>query len=440
MVNGVHHEGGGTRANRTHNNHETITNGEHAPRPNPRVLKVLLGEVFINNTLLEIALEQSAPVTIQSLYPRATPIKIATDNMSDYMILEEGGEVRVVDWVNNTQRDSNTNGKLHILTRDGDLYLGQMGNNNLGLEEMHVVSHVDVLLQILDNQARSIDRLIIDNQRLCGLIEGERSGRRGDNISLIVEAQQLENDNRAIELQLQQLRVLFANLIHDLGNRLSIPIMYASLIKSAPTIETRIGHVDMVEGSLTRLLDDLRENIRMITLAVVKGGFESVDVQGFLRETIAEYNYNVNNDRGDKFMDIRICAEKATGYINPDILKIGINSLLDNIGKYAYAVNGGSPPIVLIDIHDSYGGLTITFTNDTDPNYILTPKQIDAMFQAIGESSSGSTGVGLAVLRQIMNLINGNLDVEYSDEDKKFKTMLHVPKVAYLKTTGSEEI
>lgn len=202
---------------------------------------------------------------------------------------------------------------------------------------------------------------------------------------------------------------LITNVSHDLRTPLTSIITYTELLKKSDLAnEERDAYVEIIDRKSKRLkvlIDDLFEASKMASgnVELVK---EKVDLVQLLQQALAEYNETI----GESTLQFRITNPDTPVYAVVDGQKLWrvFDNLIGNILKYSLENTR-----VYISVKKGNDKAVITFKNVT--KYELS-EDIDELFERFkrGDTSrhTEGSGLGLAIAKSIIDLHEGNLDIE----------------------------
>ncbi|GIH96195.1 ATP-binding protein [Planobispora siamensis] len=247
-------------------------------------------------------------------------------------------------------------------------------------------------------------RLLADEQRralrllashAAALLELRHHVRQGEKVARHLE--------EVAELKHQFLR----NINHELRTPLTSIRSYLQLIQDGGLDEdTEREFLQVIERNSDRLLERLDELLLMASLSAHTAAFspERVDLAGLTRRAVEEA---VAKGAGrDHDMRLHIAGEVPV-WADPERLRYALVHLLDNAIKFTPAASAidvavtAVPPAV--EIHDAGIGI-----GEADVEHVFEDfyRSREAEEQAIG-----GTGVGLSIVRKIIELHGGSVDL-----------------------------
>jgi two-component system heavy metal sensor histidine kinase CusS len=205
----------------------------------------------------------------------------------------------------------------------------------------------------------------------------------------------------------QRLSQFSADLAHEIRTPVGALIgqTQVTLAKSREPDE----YQQLLESNLEELnrLSHIAENILFLAHAdhaALTIDRESVDLNGELVR-IAEYFEGPADERGMRF---EVDAQGVAA-VNPMLCRRAINNLVVNAVRY-----GANNTVVRLRGKQDAAGATVVVENDGEP---IPPDQLDRLFDRFYRSDAArsafteSNGLGLAIVRAIMNLHGGSARV-----------------------------
>lgn len=218
---------------------------------------------------------------------------------------------------------------------------------------------------------------------------------------------------------------LITNVSHDLRTPLTSIITYTELLKKEDvSSEDRIAYVEIIDRKSKRLkvlIDDLFEVSKMAS-GNVELTKEKVDLVQLLQQALAEYDNMIN----DSSLQFRITNTEEPVYAFVDGQKLWrvFDNLIGNILKYSLENSR-----VYITVRTLGNHAIIAFKNVS--RYEVS-ENIDELFERFkrGDSSrhTEGSGLGLAIAKSIVDLHEGNLDIEIDGDLFKVSISLKVEK------------
>ena len=198
-----------------------------------------------------------------------------------------------------------------------------------------------------------------------------------------------------------------ANVSHEIKTPLAVIRNYASAIKNPALPEdTRREYAAVLEGAATRLSDlvtnilslNKLENREILTKP------EMADVSELLRERIVQLEDTFEKKRLNFDCDIDDIITPA----DVGLLEIVWNNLLSNAIKFT--PEGGN---IFIALKDSPRFITLTVKDDGCGMNAETGAHIfDKFYQGDTSHSSEGNGLGLALVKKVVDILGGEINVE----------------------------
>jgi signal transduction histidine kinase len=218
---------------------------------------------------------------------------------------------------------------------------------------------------------------------------------------------------------------LITNVSHDLRTPLTSIITYTELLKKEDvSSEDRIAYVEIIDRKSKRLkvlIDDLFEVSKMAS-GNVELTKEKVDLVQLLQQALAEYD-NMINDSSLQFR-ITNTEERVYAFVDGQTLWRVFANLIENVLKYSLENSRVYITVRTLDNH-----AIIAFKNVS--KYEIS-ENIDELFERFkrGDSSrhTEGSGLGLAIAKSIVDLHEGNLDIEIDGDLFKVSISLRVEK------------
>ncbi len=218
---------------------------------------------------------------------------------------------------------------------------------------------------------------------------------------------------------------LITNVSHDLRTPLTSIITYTELLKKPDlSEEDRQSYVQIIDRKSKRLkvlIDDLFEASKMAS-GSIELSKERVDLVQLLQQTLAEHNEAIT----ESTLQFRVSNPDKPVYAVVDGQKLWrvFDNLIGNILKYSLENTR-----VYISLKSLPGQAVIVFKNVT--KYELG-EDIEELFERFkrGDTSrhTEGSGLGLAIAKSIVDLHNGNLDIEVDGDLFKITITLTTTK------------
>lgn len=200
----------------------------------------------------------------------------------------------------------------------------------------------------------------------------------------------------------QELKKLITNISHDMRTPLTAISGYIDLIKESENLEKQRDYLKIVENKtneLTQLTEQLFDFSKTMDIGT-NINKEKCLINELLEETIAN-NYVVlkNNDITPK---VEITKNKIYRNVDRNSMIRVFENILSNIVKYS----NGNFKVIL----DDNG--KITFSNKAKTLDATTVQKIFDRYYTV-ENAKKSTGLGLSIAKQLVELNGGSINAKY---------------------------
>jgi PAS domain S-box-containing protein len=229
------------------------------------------------------------------------------------------------------------------------------------------------------------------------LISGEDvTERRKAEIQLNEYARQLERSN--------ELKDLFTDILrHDLLNPAGLIKSFSELLIDVEMDESKKSIIENISKSTNKLID-------LIEGAAHLAKLESIDEIGFVRMDIAsmllDSVHNFSLDMQNKGVNIELLFEgKYPAVVNPMIERV-FSNLMSNAVKYT--ADESNIKVKIDDVGDKW---KITFTDQGDGVPDKDKLAVFERFKRLHKDSVRGTGIGLAIVKRIIDLHNEQVGV-----------------------------
>ena len=200
----------------------------------------------------------------------------------------------------------------------------------------------------------------------------------------------------------QELKKIITNISHDLRTPLTAIKGYVDLIEQEKLSNNQKKYLKVIQkksNELTELTGQLFEYTKLIDIDV-KIKKEECCINEILEETLVSY-YSIFKEQ-DIIPNISICSTKVYKIVNKISIIRVFENILSNVIKYS---NGD------LKVEMQENG-TITFSNKaTSLDETTVQKIFDRYFSV--ENAKESTGIGLSIAKQLVELNNGSIKAEY---------------------------
>ena len=200
----------------------------------------------------------------------------------------------------------------------------------------------------------------------------------------------------------QELKKIITNISHDLRTPLTAIKGYVDLIEQEKLSNNQKKYLKVIQkksNELTELTGQLFEYTKLMDIDV-KIKKEECCINEILEETLVSY-YSIFKEQ-DIIPNISICSTKVYKIVNKISIIRVFENILSNVIKYS---NGD------LKVEMQENG-TITFSNKaTSLDETTVQKIFDRYFSV--ENAKESTGIGLSIAKQLVELNNGSIKAEY---------------------------
>jgi signal transduction histidine kinase len=246
-------------------------------------------------------------------------------------------------------------------------------------------------------------------------------------------AKDLEAANERLRELDKQKTEFISFATHQLRAPLTAMKGYASLIVEGDLGEVAAKVKEAVERmfesakTMTTVVDDYL-NVSRIELGTMKYNMEPLDMDKMAEEVVGELKPNIMK-AGLKF-DYKAVGEGPwTVSADPDKLKQVIANIIDNSVKYTPS---GSLTVLLERVPNADGTIPVRFSV-TDTGIGIAPGVMPKLFQKFSRADNANkqnihgTGLGLFIVREIVNAHKGRVWAESAGEGKGSKFIVELP-------------
>ncbi|WP_252233808.1 HAMP domain-containing sensor histidine kinase [Clostridium sp. ZS1] len=216
---------------------------------------------------------------------------------------------------------------------------------------------------------------------------------------------------------------LITSVSHDLRTPLTSIIGYVDLLKKnefndKEKFDNYIEVIDERTKSLNRLINELFEYTKL-TSHDIKLNYSRLEIVSLIEQMVGEYTPIFNKENLEVVKDI---TDKDI-FINADIEKIVrvLENLLTNVIKYSVKNSK-----VLIKLFEENDYVVVSVSNKAKDIAEDDLKNIFERFYKVDKSrkEQDSTGLGLSIVKRIVELHNGEIDVNLNEDIIEFKISL----------------
>lgn len=215
-------------------------------------------------------------------------------------------------------------------------------------------------------------------------------------------------DLRKLELEYkkgnQELKTSITNISHDLRTPLTAIRGYLDLMDSRNLTEQQRNYLKIIDrkvSDLTCLTEQLFDFSKTLD---IQEGLKKVNVciNGVLEDTLASF-YSLFK-KAKITPNIKICEAKVIRLLNENVLKRIFENIVSNAIKY-----GENDFYVKME---SDG--TIEFSNKTEKLDVTSLEKLFDRYYTV-RNARKSTGIGLAIAKQLVDLSEGWIEAEYKN-------------------------
>ena len=209
---------------------------------------------------------------------------------------------------------------------------------------------------------------------------------------------QYENGN-------QELKKIITNISHDLRTPLTAIKGYIDLMNEEQLSKNQKQYLNIMKkksNELTELTEQLFDFSKAVDVDIsIKK--EKYCINEILEEVLISY-YSISKEK-NIIPEIQICKEKIYKIVDRNSLIRIFENVLSNIFKYS---NGN------FKVELKKDGI-ITFSNKATSLDATTVQKIFNRYFSV-ENAKESTGIGLSIAKQLVELNNGNIYADYMNE------------------------
>lgn len=219
---------------------------------------------------------------------------------------------------------------------------------------------------------------------------------------LNIELKNLREQRLQYENGNQELKKSITNISHDMRTPLTAISGYIDLIKESENREKQNEYINIIRrktNDLTILTEQLFDFSKATDLNT-KIKREKQCINEILEEVIANY-YTILKEK-NIIQKIEICKERIYKNVDKNTIIRVFENILSNVIKYSE----GDLSIILNDKGK------ITFSNKTSSLDQTTIKKIFDRYYTV-ENAKKSTGIGLSIAKQLIELNNGRIIAKY---------------------------
>lgn len=270
---------------------------------------------------------------------------------------------------------------------------------------------VSLLLKIyfMKKSIREIQKSLKDilKQNTNNLLTISSSDKDMKNLAndLNFELKKLRKQRLQFETGNQELKSSITNISHDMRTPLTAISGYIDLIKENNTNEKKETYLKIIENKANDLIfltDQLFDFSKTMDISdkIVK---EKCMINEILEETLANYYIIFKNKK--IIPKIEITRNRIYKVINKNTIVRVFENILSNVTKYS----NGDFKVILDDDGK------ITFSNKATSLDATTVEKIFNRYYTV-ENAKKSTGIGLSIAKQLVELNDGTISAKYIKE------------------------
>ena len=279
------------------------------------------------------------------------------------------------------------------------------------IQALILLVSVIILYKIAKDLSNPITRLAEDSEKYV-VGKGVTISEKSIDID---EVETLRNTlykmQKNIDKENKRKNTIYENVAHDLRTPLVSILGYADGLKSG-IIKDKKKACDIIIKTGNEL-KEMIENILMLSRFdndTYQSVYENVDLLTFISEQI-ELMKVIDNDK-ELILDSKV--SDAIIYTDKKLLTRIIQNLLSNAIKYANSK-------VIITVKKEKTKFIISIADD---GYGINDKDLDNIFTRYYKGDHGHFGIGLAVVKNAVSLLKGNIIVESSNKGTIFTISL----------------
>lgn len=220
--------------------------------------------------------------------------------------------------------------------------------------------------------------------------------------SLNLELKNLREEKLQYENGNQELKTVMTNISHDMRTPLTAISGYIELIKENNDENKKKKFIEIIERKINDLIlltDQLFDFSKTMDMKInIKK--EKCCINEIIEEALVNY-YSIFK-KNNIVPKIEICNKKIYKYVDKNTIIRVFENILSNVSKYS----NGDFKVVL----DEYG--RITFSNRATSLDATTVQKIFNRYFTV-ENAKKSTGLGLSIAKQLIELNDGTISAKY---------------------------
>jgi PAS domain S-box-containing protein len=245
------------------------------------------------------------------------------------------------------------------------------------------------------------------------------------DVSVIKNAQEkLEKQNSELKKLNTELDSFVYSASHDLKAPLSSVKGLINLAKNEENREQLQQYLDLVDKSVGKLDDFIKDIVDLSRNARQDVEAEPIDFKEIVEDTLDNFQYLENFERISRVLKIN---SNVDFYSDKRRLKVLLNNLISNAIRYFNPYIDNPTVEIKIDVTLENAILTIS-----DNGLGIENKYLDKIFEMFFRASNNSkgTGIGLYIVKETVNKIDGSIEVE-SEVEKGTTFKVTVPNLKH---------
>ncbi|KUF10294.1 sensor histidine kinase [Pseudoponticoccus marisrubri] len=279
--------------------------------------------------------------------------------------------------------------------------------------------------QITGGMAVSVEDLMAVADETAQMMEySARLKAQSDELARTAAQLRAAND-KMTRLSVQK-DAFLSQISHELRTPMTSIRAFSEILRDAEELgdADRNRYASIIHGEairLTRLLDDL------LDLSVLENGQVKLDMaEGRLEDVLDRAVAAVSADLGDRSLAIRRDRTTEQVWLRTDLERLSqvFINLIANARKYCDAAE----PELEIRVSSDAQGLVVDFIDNGSG---VSPEAQDVIFEKfarVGEMKAGGAGLGLAICRQIVTRLGGEILYLPDQRGAAFRVILPAPQ------------
>lgn len=322
-----------------------------------------------------------------------------------------------------------------------DAAAGQLG---IGFYNARAYEEIQRLLRELGEKNEEVqaqnEELQVQNEE----IQAQNEEIQAQNEELQAQGEEIQAQNDELTSQAEQLRKhadaladadrrkneFLGLLAHELRNPMasissSLYLLARTGADSEPAKRAQ-AIIDRQTRQLTRLVDDLLD-IARISSGKVRLQRERLDLTQLVRECVEDYRLALGEQ--DRALELELPDETVPFYGDRARLGQVLSNLMDNAIKFT---NAGQRISVSLRVHANPGDVCLSVS---DNGIGIEPGLLPQLFEPFSQAESslarsrGGLGLGLALVKGLVDLHGGTLDVHSAGPGKGAEFKVYLPRI-----------